>query len=572
MNIASLVFIGLLQPSPNAPLIDMDQMTSFADSTFQMGTAADLMVGRYGDGWYVNETPQRDVQVQAFSIDNHEVSVQEFALFLTHACGDVCYDTRMPIDHNSSGYHAQDAARLLPVTWVDWRSAHWYCQWAGKRLPTESEWELSATGIDLRPWPWGDETGPRCDFSTYSYDGSRCAYDLRARGSHIDGATPEGVFDLSGNAAEWTHDTYAPYPMGPSTTADAPDGAHRVIRGGSFLTNRQQLQPRSRRGAPPHIRSIDLGFRCAWDADVTDPPGVHRGDLPATETEGLMPRTAPSESTEFQVLAEGLNGARALAVLEGAAYVAGNSGAYIWRDGEIIEIESVQVSAWINDGITMFAIDSDAGVLWRIEEDRAVQEAEMPAVLAIAALPGGWAWTDGGSIWSRGLDGDDVELVIGRVDINGLLVIGETLYWTEGGADGGAVLAVPIAGGDPQQFAGPPQLGAPLKVWGLAAADAETLWFMVGFQTQWPYSGLVCRVRTSSGQLQCLTHSPPRAKQLYVDDAGLTWSHQYGISQLGGSVPYERIGDPVGATGFVMTDDGYWVTENGTGRLLRAAR
>ena len=103
-----------------------------------------------------------------------------------------------------------------------------------------------------------------------------------------EGATASGILNLSGNVSEWVMDHYGPYgEMNPTST-------HRVLRGGSFPTNRQQLQTKSRRGAPPNIRSVDVGFRRAWDESIED-PGVVRGQLADHSTRAVWsePRMNP---------------------------------------------------------------------------------------------------------------------------------------------------------------------------------------------------------------------------------------------------------------------------------------
>jgi formylglycine-generating enzyme required for sulfatase activity len=210
-----------------------------------------------GDGEF---SPQRKIHLDAFYIDRFEVTTGRYAKFLA-ATGSVRAPQR---------WDALDlgAASELPVVGVDWNDAAAYCAWAGRRLPTEAEWEKAARGSDGRMYPWGNES-PTLERANY-LNASPDAYGggLHKVGSHPAGRSPLGVHDMAGNANEWVADWYAEaFASGDvRNPRGAESGTARVIRGGGRYDSAERIASARRWHAPPSSRSDDIGFRCADDA------------------------------------------------------------------------------------------------------------------------------------------------------------------------------------------------------------------------------------------------------------------------------------------------------------------
>lgn len=211
-----------------------------------------------GDGIY---GPLRHVYVSAFYMDAYEITTAQYAQFLA------VNDAVGPPDYWDTVERPRDDK--LPVIGVSWDDADAYCRWAGKRLPTEAEWEKAARGTDSRTYPWGDDepTPEHVNFLNEAED----AYPdgLHAVGGHPLGKSAYGTFDQAGNAAEWTFDWFAESfdrrndsrnPRGPAT------GESKVLRGGGWREPAERMLVARRMAARPDLRTDDLGFRCARDA------------------------------------------------------------------------------------------------------------------------------------------------------------------------------------------------------------------------------------------------------------------------------------------------------------------
>jgi formylglycine-generating enzyme required for sulfatase activity len=203
-----------------------------------------LMGNDAGDEY---EKPAHIVAVTPFFIDQYEVTNEEYAEFVKET-------NHKPPQTWKKGTYANDEARH-PVTGVTWDDANDYAEWAGKRLPTEEEWEFAARGTDGRRYPWGDE------WIAGAANAGGASHGVVDVGSYPRGVSPFGAFDMVGNAWEWT-DTGAPAQKGYKRL--------KVIRGCMYECDKEHATATSRRPWPANGLAAryysNTGFRCAKDA------------------------------------------------------------------------------------------------------------------------------------------------------------------------------------------------------------------------------------------------------------------------------------------------------------------
>lgn len=253
--------------------------------------------------WFGDEMPRREVTISGFWMDRHPVTVAEFGAFVDDTgyrtdaeraghgivyrryweeSRDACWYRPAGVGSGIEGYEDH------PVVHISWRDARAYARWAGKRLPTESEWEYAARGTEFRIWPWGDTWDAGNANTAELHAGS-----LRSLGQWRDwwksvlshhgpmpqtvpvgsfagrGDSPFGCSDMAGNVYEWNSTLAALY--SDESTCDATlrtiMGRYRVIRGGSWMNFRYQVRCSERMyGDPDGWSNFAVGFRCAKDA------------------------------------------------------------------------------------------------------------------------------------------------------------------------------------------------------------------------------------------------------------------------------------------------------------------
>jgi formylglycine-generating enzyme required for sulfatase activity len=212
--------------------------------------AGTFVMGDVDGTGYDNERPAHAVSVAAFWLDRSEVTNAQFARFV--AATDYRPQGEWPRETAGKDRH--------PAVHVTWRDAVAYCTWAGKRLPTEAEWEYAASGPDDWAYPWGDTW----DDSLAHFAGNRGNETTAPVGSYPKGASPFGVLDLAGNVWEWTSSLYQPYPYRATDgREDLTTLGPRVSRGGSWIDPERYLRVASRIWLGPGARNEYQGFRCA---------------------------------------------------------------------------------------------------------------------------------------------------------------------------------------------------------------------------------------------------------------------------------------------------------------------
>jgi len=234
------------QPPPivTSPSSDMGKsayasMVAIPGATFTMGR---------NNAAEPQETPPHLASVAAFNMDKRPVTNAQYAEFVKSA------SHAAPSGWANGTYPGGQAQ--WPVTGVSWEDANAYCTSKGLRLPTEAEWEYAARGTDGRLYPWGN------DFSSALTNSAEAALGRpEAVAAHRDAVSPFGVLDMSGNVWQWTVDDYKPYPGGHPTFVIPADA--KVIRGGSYQSDRFHVTTTTRNLDHASTRSAIIGFRCA---------------------------------------------------------------------------------------------------------------------------------------------------------------------------------------------------------------------------------------------------------------------------------------------------------------------
>jgi formylglycine-generating enzyme required for sulfatase activity len=218
--------------------------------------AGEFLMG--SDDRDANEQPQHSVYLDAFWIDETEITNGMYAeCVVSGAC-------TPPITNASStrdAYFGNPDYDTYPVIFVSWSQAQDYCTWAGRRLPSEAEWEKAARGVDGRICPWGNQS-PDNSLLNYNMNFS----DTKPSGSFPAGSSPYAALDMAGNVWEWVSDWYDSqyYQDAPTDNPTGPEsGSRHVLRGGSWYYDLNYIRAAFRFSANDSTTLNDVGFRCA---------------------------------------------------------------------------------------------------------------------------------------------------------------------------------------------------------------------------------------------------------------------------------------------------------------------
>lgn len=229
--------------------IDTRHMVLIPEGEFSMGSTMgeiEEVIREYGGkiSWYNDEFPPKKVFVKAYLIDKFEVTIEEYRMYLETLKEKTSSSKLIDDDH--------------PVANISWYEAKKYCEWLGKRLPTEAEWERAARGDDRRIFPWGNKFGTeRCNTEESHIK------ETTPVGKYKEGVSPYGVYDMCGNVWEWT----------------ATGWFKKIVKGGSWRQNAAIARAAKRYRIKKTERHDNLGFRCAISSDqVTN--HVKSGDKP----------------------------------------------------------------------------------------------------------------------------------------------------------------------------------------------------------------------------------------------------------------------------------------------------
>jgi len=207
-----------------------------------------------------DEGPQHIAFLPAFLIDKYEVTNVQYKKFIDDT------GRRSPKHYKNRTYPLGKADH--PVTYVSWYDADAYCKWAGKRLPSDQEWEKAARGTDARTYPWGNEFSVDRANTPQRWKNMKVKGDTSPVGAFEKGKSFYGLHDMSGNVWEWTDSWYKAYPGNPDASNENYGEKYKTLKGGSWWDCSFYKCGMS---APVYNRSFfirtsknsSFGFRCA---------------------------------------------------------------------------------------------------------------------------------------------------------------------------------------------------------------------------------------------------------------------------------------------------------------------
>ena len=265
MLLAAVMFIGCSKE---------DEQVNQLQEEMILIPSGSVMIGEDSQYSFPNQKPVHKVHLDAYYVDVAEVTNSQYREFIRDggykrkefwtkegwAYLQKALQGYRPVTPWSLARHGFNKPHQ-PVCGVVWYEADAYARWCGKRLPTEAEWERAARSTDGRIYPWGDEF----DY-TKVYYGLAGTFSVNQVGSYPNGASADGLLDMSGSVWEWVADWYSGhyYLDSPSKNPSGPSRGHqKVLRGGAWGPNRLQWKATYRYSEKPNVRRFDVGFRCA---------------------------------------------------------------------------------------------------------------------------------------------------------------------------------------------------------------------------------------------------------------------------------------------------------------------
>jgi len=207
-----------------------------------------------------NEKPAHPVYLDAFLIDQTEVTNNLYAQCVAEGA---CMEPKGKAPPNVPSYYGDPKFDNYPVIYIDWIRAKNYCEWAGRRLPTEAEWEKAARGINAYLYPWGNNPP---DSTLLNYNNS--VFHISEVGSYQAGASPYGVLDMAGNVWEWVSDYFSETYYAQPNNSKNPQGPRvtdtGVLRSGGWDSKTEASVGATYRNSQGRAgANSSFGFRCA---------------------------------------------------------------------------------------------------------------------------------------------------------------------------------------------------------------------------------------------------------------------------------------------------------------------
>jgi len=262
MKFVSTLFLLFLLAIPSfATAAEKEGMILIPGGVYEMGSRKSLMELNPTDIFNTDrhtlgpEDPAHEVDIDSFYIDMYETTNAQYEEYVK-ATG-----------HKASSYADNERFNgpQQPVVGTTWKDAKKYCEWRGKRLPTEAEWEKAARGKRPVKFPWGNDIPDDTKANFDNHLGKTAPV-----GSYPAGKSDYGVFDLSGNVSEWVNDWHYPeyYIFSPKKNPQGLDkGQYKVLRGGSWRNNAEDIRLTYRNATIPKLQNNSVGFRCALSAN-----------------------------------------------------------------------------------------------------------------------------------------------------------------------------------------------------------------------------------------------------------------------------------------------------------------